>query len=95
MLATVMYPLPISGANFFSYVFPGSVQAFYDAVLEPIFDGANGNRALLEAVPPSLATIAIAVLDPIICTLFAAYYLCTPAAVAIAALIVTRKSLKA
>ena len=84
MLGTKLYPLPLSACNALTYLFPAASQAFYDAALEPLFDG---NRKYLEAVPATLVTPAILFFD----LLIAAAFVATPALAIAGAARLTRK----
>lgn len=57
MLSTNVYPLPYSIASTLSYLFPESVQSFYDAYLEPFFVGAApALKAYKGALPAIIET---------------------------------------
>ena len=58
--AAFLYPLPYSAAAAAAYLFPSSVQAFYDEQLEPLFTyTAQGLKDLKAAIP---APVALAIL---------------------------------
>ena len=54
--AAFLYPLPYSAAAAAAYLFPSSVQAFYDEQLEPLFTYmAQGLKDLKAAIPSPVA----------------------------------------
>jgi len=87
MLSSKLYPLPLSACNLLTYLFPAPAQTFYDAAIEPLFDGGRATyRKYLEVVPPALVTPAIAALDGLI----AAAFVLPPALVVAALAVATR-----
>lgn len=88
MLSARFYPLPISLCNLLTFLFPAKTQAFYDALIEPLFTAAGGNRAYLEAVP---FAVAVPVMDVLVATVFTVRALLVPAAVGITTLLLARK----
>eukprot|EP00316_Scyphosphaera_apsteinii_P022921 CAMPEP_0119300124 /NCGR_PEP_ID=MMETSP1333-20130426/2124_1 /TAXON_ID=418940 /ORGANISM="Scyphosphaera apsteinii, Strain RCC1455" /LENGTH=1172 /DNA_ID=CAMNT_0007301789 /DNA_START=49 /DNA_END=3567 /DNA_ORIENTATION=- len=90
MLDVTLTPLPISFSNVLSLVFPAHTQAFYDALVEPIFPASSGSyRSYLEAVPAALVPLAVFAGDVIVSFSFGAYMLAAArmlaAAIAVAA----------
>ena len=68
-------PLPLSASNLLSFLCPAATQAFYDAVVEPLFPAAGGYRAQLEAVPMALSPLAILGADLLASSAFLVYSL--------------------
>jgi hypothetical protein len=74
MLSTTLYPLPISLSNLLSYLFPASVQAFYDSYLEPFLTWATpALMAYKGAMPELLVVLAFPLIDCAIALAFVAY----------------------
>ena len=64
MLATRVYPLPLSLSAALAYLFPLNVQRFYDVSLEPFFvETASALKAFKGAAPAPLVTLAMIVFD--------------------------------
>jgi len=62
--ASLPYPLPLSGAAAASYLFPASVQAYYDALLEPLFSStAQSLKEFKAAVPAPVALCTLLAFD--------------------------------
>ena len=83
MLDVSVFPLPVSASNLLSYLFPASVQAFYDAHLEGAF-AANQARlgAWKRGLPTALVAPVILALDVLCAAGFVLYMLASPKALA-------------
>ena len=83
MLDVSVFPLPVSASNLLSYLFPASVQAFYDAHLEGAF---AANQARLGAwklgLPTALVAPVILAIDLLCAAGFVLYMLASPKALA-------------
>jgi len=73
MLSSCM-PLPLSLSNLLALAFPATAQAFYDALIEPLFPTSGASyRAHLEAVPSALVPATIVVGDLAVAAAFGLY----------------------
>lgn len=100
VLESTLYPLPYSLAAAASYLFPHSVQAFYDAQLEPFFTSTSTHlKGLKAAVPAPVALAILAAVDAACVGAFAAWALFSlkgaTALVAVAAVAKSRRVAKA
>jgi len=100
VLGSTLYPLPFSLAAAASYLFPHSVQAFYDAQLEQFFTSTSTHLKGLKAAVPAPAALAIlAAFDAACVGAFAAWALFSlkgaTALVAVAAVAKSRRVAKA
>lgn len=76
VLGSTVYPLPYSLASATSYLFPRSVQAFYDAQLEQFFASTSTDlKGLKAAVPAPVALAILAAFDVACVGAFAAWAL--------------------
>jgi len=64
MLGSAAYPLPFSLSTAASYCFPEAVQAYYNAILEPVLSTATGSLKLAKAaLPVPVAFLAMLAID--------------------------------
>jgi len=94
MLSSYLVPLPLSLSNFVSYLFPETVQAYYDALIESLVTRAHPKH-LKSALPTPIVPVAFLIGDLALSAGFVTFSIASPvAAVATIALLVTNKALK-
>ena len=100
VLESTVYPLPYSLASAASFLFPHSVQAFYDAQLEQFFTSTSTDlKSLKAAVPAPVALAILAAFDVACVGAFAMWAIFSVkgaiALLAVAAVATSRRSVKA
>ena len=83
MLNVAVFPLPVSFSNLLSYLFPATVQAYYDQHLESFFAGNQAHlRAWKRDLPNVLIAPIIFAVDLLCAAGFVLYALASPKALA-------------
>merc|ERR1712100_995954 len=73
MLSSWAMPLPLSFANLFSYVFPKSVQRYYDDYLEHFFSHISRTLVSLKSyLPSSMVFLVLVAIDILVSVGFVA-----------------------
>jgi len=91
MLSSYLVPLPLSLSNLVSYLFPETVQEYYDALIEPLVTRAHPVH-LKAALPAPLLPAAFLLGDLALSAGFVGFALASPmaAVAAIAAVLVAK-----
>ena len=83
MLNVAVFPLPVSFSNLMSYLFPATVQAYYDRYLEGAFAANQSHlRKWKRGLPTVLVAPIIVALDLLCAAGFVLYALASPKALA-------------
>eukprot|EP00966_Prymnesium_polylepis_P217667 5037743-Prymnesium_polylepis.1 len=83
MLASTLYPVPLSLSATLARIFPARAQAYYDEVLEPLFVlTTSGLKSFNAMAPSSVVAITIVLIDAMLALGLAAYEACDPVGLA-------------
>ena len=83
MLNVAVFPLPVSFSNLLSYLFPATVQAYYDQHLESFFAGNQAHLRLWKRDLPNVLIAPIIFAVDLLCAAgFVLYALASPKALA-------------
>jgi len=79
MLASTLYPVPLSLSAILARIFPARTQAYYDEVLEPLFVLTTSALKSFNAMAPSfVVTMTIVLIDAMLSLGLAVYEACDP-----------------